>query len=1132
MPASLSPTPVGSPSGRCSAPASSSRSSSLLGLPLGKAFAVLLLGTLLGLGALPADAARGKNKEADASAEAKDDSPWNAATFRGLGLRNIGPALMSGRVSDLAIHPDDQSTWYVAVGSGGVWKTTNAGTTWTPIFDDQGSYSIGVVALDPSRPETVWVGTGENVSGRHVGYGDGVYRSLDGGRSWKKLGLEESGHIGSISIDPRDSNTVLVAAQGLQWAPGGERGVYRTTDGGETWEQVLAAGEYTGANEVVRDPSNPDVVYAALHQRHRTVAALINGGPESGIHKSTDGGVTWRELTTGLPGEDMGKIGLAVSPLNSKVLYATVELARRDGGFYRSADGGETWEKRNDYISGGTGPHYYQELFASPHVFDRVYQMDVRIHWTDDGGRNFTQLPHEFKHSDNHAMAFDPNDPDYLLVGCDGGIYESWDHGATWKFVANLPVTQFYKVAVDVDEPFYNIYGGTQDNNTQGGPSRTWNVHGIRNSDWFITLFGDGHQPATDPSNPDIVYSEWQQGNLVRYDRKTGEIVYIQPQGEPGDPPERFNWDAPILVSPHDPARLYFASQRVWRSDDRGDSWRPVSEDLSRGQRRLEMPMMGRTWSIDAVWDLFAMSQFATVTSLSESPQVEGLLYAGTDDGLIRVSEDGGENWRQAGALPGVPEDAFVNDVKADLHDADTVYVALDNHKNGDFRPFLLKSTDRGQTWSSIASDLPERHLVWRLVQDHEVPELLFVGTEFGVFFSRDGGGRWIELTGGVPQISFRDLAIQQRENDLVGATFGRGFFIFDDYSPLRLVDDALLDGDAALFPVKDALWYIQRQTLGSDEKASQGDAFYTAPNPPFGATFTYYLKEGLESREAARKKSEAELAKEGQDVPFAGWDALREEAREEDPAIVLTVRDSAGAVVRRITGPAAKGFHRVSWDLRHPSMAAWSPRGGGGGFFGNDGFLASPGTYRVELAKRVDGALTPLAEPQSFEVVPITEGALPGASPAEVGAFLRRLETLQRRINAANALLGATEQRIGAIRSTLMASTAEDGLLAEAHTLSNQLTDLGEQLRGDRLRQGYSEPTEPSAQGRMFTAIIGNSFSTYGPTPMHLRQVELAEGQLSEVETALEAFVAELPEFERKLDAAGVPWTPGRSIP
>ncbi|MEM7355696.1 MAG: glycosyl hydrolase, partial [Acidobacteriota bacterium] len=617
--------------------------------------AILVALCLLFLGLpLATEAKKGDKKEQ--AEEAENSSRLQAKTFAGLELRSIGPALMSGRIADIAIHPHDQSTWYVAVGSGNVWKTTNAGTTWTPIFDDQGSYSIGCVTLDPSHPEIVWLGTGENVGGRHVGFGDGVYKSLDGGASWENVGLGDSEHIGNIIVHPEDSNTVYVAAQGPLWSKGGDRGLFKTTDGGATWEKLLGDDEYTGVNEVKMDPRDPDVLYAATHQRLRTVAALMNGGPGSGIHKSTDGGETWRKLENGLPRDDMGKIGLDISPQNPDVVYATIELGGSTGGFWRSANGGGTWEKRSDYVSSGTGPHYYQEIFASPHKFDRIYQMDPRQHVSEDGGKTFVQVGEQDKHGDNHALAFDPNDPNYLLSGSDGGLYESWDLGQTWKFITNLPITQFYKVAVDNDEPFYNVYGGTQDNNTQGGPSRTMNVSGIRSSDWFITLFADGHQPAVDPENPDIVYSEWQQGNLVRYDRKTGEVIHIQPQPGKGEPAERWNWDSPILISPHDPARLYFASQRVWRSDNRGDAWRPISEDLSRDRDRLKMSMMERVWSIDAIWDLGAMSYYGNVTSLAESPHVEGLIYAGTDDGLIQVTDNGGETWSQAGTLPGVPD--------------------------------------------------------------------------------------------------------------------------------------------------------------------------------------------------------------------------------------------------------------------------------------------------------------------------------------------------------------------------------------------------------------------------------------------------------------------------------------------
>jgi photosystem II stability/assembly factor-like uncharacterized protein len=1065
----------------------------------------------------------------------KDGSLLNAETFAGLEVRNIGPALMSGRIADIAVHPEDPSVWYVAVGSGNLWKTSNAGTTWETIFDDQGSYSLGDVTLDPSNPDTVWVGSGENVGGRHVGYGDGVYKSVDGGQTWKNMGLADSEHIGRILVDPRDSNVVWVAAQGPLWSKGGERGLFKTTDGGETWENVLSGGPYTGVNEMVMDPRNPDVLYAATHQRFRSVAALIDGGPETAIHKTTDGGATWTKLETGLPEEDMGRIGLAISPQQPDVIYATIELAWRQGGFFRSADGGASWEKRSDYLSGGTGPHYYQEIYASPHAFDRIYQMDVRLHWSEDGGKTFTMVGEQDKHGDNHAISFNPDDPNYLLVGADGGLYESWDLGKTWKFQTNLPLTQFYKVAVDYDEPFYNIYGGTQDNSTQGGPSRTVNVNGIRSSDWFITLGGDGHQPAVDYSNPDIVYSESQQGYLARYDRKTGEAVYIQPQPEKGAEAERFNWDSPILISPHDPARLYFASQRVWRSDDRGDSWTAISGDLSRGRDRLTMPMMDRVQSVDAIWDLWAMSSYANVTSLSESPAQEGLLYAGTDDGLIQVTEDNGANWRRIDGFASVPAESFVNDVKGDLFDSDTVYAAFSNDKTGDFKPYLVKSTDKGQTWSSIAGDLPDRHLVWRIVQDHERPELLFVGTEFGIFFTVDGGQKWVKLTGGVPNIPFRDLAIQKRENDLVGASFGRSFFIFDDYTPLRQVSEEMLNQEAALFPVRDAWWYVEKRPLGRGTKATQGADFYVAPNPPFGAVFTYYLKDGYKTRRAERQEAEKKLAEEGGDTPNPGWDVLQAETREEEPAILFTISDSSGNVVRRLSAPASKGFQRVAWDLRYPDtdaiVALEEERGFGRGLGGP---LVVPGTFTVAMAKRVGGEVTPLGEPQSFEVKRLYEGTLPGASPEEMVAFTRQIAEVNRQVDAVGHILDRTAENLQLIKKALGESTHPDPSLdAEARALEHGVFELREMVYGNERKDELGEPVPHSIGRRLSSAAMGNMLSTHGPTPNHQQTLAIAQEELAEVKKDLAQLVEmDLPAFEEKLDAAGVPWTPGRGVP
>jgi len=1069
------------------------------------------------------------------------DTKLTAKTFSGLELRNIGPALMSGRIADIAIHPSDPSTWYVAVGSGGVWKTTNAGTTWTPVFDDEASYSIGCITLDPANPEVVWVGTGENVGGRHVGFGDGIYRSSDGGKSWENLGLKDSQHISKILIHPENSKVMWVAVQGPLWSPGGDRGLYKTTDGGASWIRVLADGEWTGVTDMVMDPRDADLLYAAAWQHHRTVAAVMDGGPESGIHRSTDGGSTWTKLESGLPKGNMGKIGLAISPQKPDVVYAAIELDRREGGVWRSTDRGASWEKRSDTVSGATGPHYYQELVASPHAFDRLYLMDVRIQISDDGGKTFRRMKEVAKHSDNHALAFLPDDPDWLLAGTDGGLYETFDLGRNWRFVANLPVTQFYKLALDDAEPFYNIYGGTQDNNTQGGPSRTDSVNGITNADWFITLFADGHQPAVEPGNPDIVYSEWQQGNLVRTDRTTGEIVYIQPQPEPGDPPERWNWDSPILISPHSPTRLYFGSQRVWRSDDRGDSWKPVSPDLTHDQDRILLPLMGRVWSSDSPWDLYAMSNYNTVTSLAESPVREGVLWAGTDDGLIQVSENGGDSWRaiEVGSLPGIPDTAFVNDIKADLYDADTVYVALDNHKYGDFKPYLLKSTDSGRSWHSIAGDLPDRHLVWRLVQDHVKPGLFFAGTEFGVFFTIDGGTRWIELSGGVPTIPFRDLAIQRHQNDLAGATFGRGFFVFDDYSVLREISEQSLTSEALLFSVRRAQWYLPRRPFGQTGRASQGASFFLAENPPFGAVFTYYLSEDLQSRKEMRRKGEEELEKEGRDTPYPGYDELESERREDPPTILLTVRDADGKAVRTIGGPAKAGFHRVAWDLRYPTTQAIeevvSPRMGGldtGDV--SSGFLAPPGSYTVTLAKRVDGRVTDLGGPTPFEVVRMRQGALLGTAPIEVATFMREVASLQRAVTAAAEAVELGYKRIENLETALARSTIDPGGLdSELAALKSRLYTLEEALEGNTSRRRMGEPRVPSISGRLRIVTMGDRLSTYGPTLTHRRSFEIATEGFRDIRDGLEALLeADLPALEAKMEAAGVPWTPGRPIP
>ena len=1069
---------------------------------------------------------------ATAAKPAAPASLINAELLSGLEFRNIGPAIMSGRIADIVIHPKRRATWYVAVGSGGVWKTENAGTTWTPIFDSQGAYSIGCITLDPTNPETVWVGTGENVSGRHVGYGDGVYKSLNGGKTWENMGLKNSEHIARILVDPRNPLVVYAAAEGPLWSAGGERGLYKSADGGKTWAISLEISKDTGVTSAEMDPSNPDILYAAAYQRRRTVAAFMGGGPESAIYKSEDAGKTWRKLSVGLPKGDVGKIGLAVSPIDPRVVYATVEATPDERGFYRSANKGESFEKRSSFISGGTGPHYYQEIFADPNAFDRVYQMNPGLMVTHDGGKTFVRVPEKNKHGDNHAMAFVPGDPDYILNGSDGGVYETNDRGETWRFFENLPVTQFYKVALDNAVPFYNVHGGAQDNGSQMGPSRTLNWNGISNFDWTITYGADGYAIAVDPTDPDTVYLEWQEGNLLRYDRKSHETIYISPKPGPEEPPLRFNWDSPIIVSPHAHTRIYYASQYVWRSDDRGDSWKKISPDLTRSIFRLTQPIMGRTWSADALWDHGAMSMFSTITTISESPLVEGLIYAGTDDGLIQVTEDGGATWRKIEKLPGVPDNFFVNRIRASKTDRDAVFAAVDNHKTGDYAPYVLRSDDRGRTWTSIAGDLPARTLVWSVVQDHVKRDLLFAGTEFGIYATLNGGKNWHKLGGGVPVISFRDIEIQERENDLVGASFGRSFFILDDYSPLRQIDEESLAAPAMLFPVKKALSYIPLRPIDSPAKNSLGETFYLAPNPPFGAVFTYYLKDALQPAAEARREEEKKLLKDGKPVTFPGWDTLRKEAQEQKPEIILTVMDEAGQVVRRITGPTGKGLHRVAWDLRYPAVEptqlesppreSWE--------YTPQGPMVVPGTFTVSLAKKVDGVLTPLGSPAKFVVESLTLASLPEKDKAALLAYQKKAGELQRAMMGASAAAEEALKSLSYMQKALLDTPkADPKLLEQARAVETGIRAAMRDLVGDMTVARRSEARLPSLMERVST----QTGSTGPVTKTVLRDYEIAADGFGAVLEKLRGLIdRDLRTLGTAMETAGAPWTPGRGLP
>lgn len=1088
-----------------------------------------------------APATAGKDeKKSDAAKKTEDDNkpkdPLSSETFSGLKLRSVGPAFVSGRISSLAVDPKNRVRYFVGVASGGVWRTENNGTTFTPVFDGEGSYSIGAVTIDPRDSNIIWVGTGENNSQRSVSYGDGVYRSEDGGKSWKNMGLKKSEHIGRILVDPRDSNVVFVASQGPLWGPGGDRGVFKSTDGGKTWKNVLAISENTGASEIVIDPSNPDTMYTSAYQRRRHVWTMIDGGPESGIYKSTDAGASWNKLKSGLPSEDMGKIGLAISPTDSNLIYATVEAANKKGGVFRSRDRGATWEKRNDF---DVGAMYYSGISVDPKNSERIYLMNTFIMISDDGGKTLHRMTEKFKHVDSHVIYVDPNDTNYYLVGCDGGVYESYDRAATWHWKSNLPLSQFYDVAVDNSKPFYYIYGGTQDNNSVGGPSRNASASGILNTDWFITTGGDGFRSQIDPEDPNTVYAESQYGGLVRYDRRSGENLGIQPQPGKGEPPLRWNWDSPIIISPHQHTRVYFAANRLFRSDDRGDTWKPISPDLTRQIDRDKLPVMGKIWGPDAVAKNTSTSFYGNIVALAESPKKEGVLYVGTDDGLIQITENGGGAWRKLDKFPGVPENTYVSRLVASNHDDRTVYAAFDNHKNADFKPYILKSTDAGQTWTSIAANLPDNGTVFAIAEDYVNPKLLFVGTEFGLWFTIDGGGKWIQLKGGLPTIAVRDAVIHKREGDLIIATYGRGFYVLDDITPLRQVKAETLQHEGAIMPIKDTRMYTESRPLGGRGKSHLGESLFAADNPPYGAIFTYYLKDKYKTLKEQRQDAEKKAAQknDGNAYPalkYPTMEEMRNEAEAEAPSVWMTITDASGNVVRRISAANSGGINRIAWDLRYPAsvLRAEQPAGEGDDFggFGPVGPLVMPGKYSVKLSKKVDGKWADLTPAQPFNVYVDGWDKMTQDDRTALSEFQMKVARLDRAVSGAVSASNELNSKLKAIRRALQNTPADTtALLNKTDELDKRLRQVSMAMVGDNISRARQENIGPSINDRVNNILGDERMSTARPTQTHRDDYAIASQDFVAELAKLKAIANDTAQLEQQMEKAGAPWTPGR---
>ena len=813
----------------------------------------------------------------------------------GLEWRNVGPAGTGTRIVDLAVVERDPRIVYAATASSGVWKTTNAGTTWQPLFQQERAISIGGIAVAASNPEIVWVATGEpNMRNlRSTTWGNGAYKSLDGGRTWQHMGLADARHMGRVVIHPTNPDVVFVTVMGSMWqndpARNAVRGLYKTTDGGRTWRKTLSAGDHAGVVDVALDPSQPLTMYAAAWQRERRDWSYVSVGDQSGLYKSTDGGDTWTRLTNGLPTTPTGRPGLSVCRSRPSVVYAVVEGA--DGGVYRSVDAGATWVRRNDMTASSM---YYGQVRCDPTDPDRVQVLQTQLSTSTDGGATFhTRIPGRTVHVDHHALWINPNDPEHLWLGNDGGLYQSRDRGATWQFHGQIPTTQFYAVAVDMREPYYYVCGGTQDNNSLCGPSSTRHTDGIVNNDWYVTTGGDGFALQIEPGDPSVVYTESQYGGLVRFNPFTGERRRIQPQAPQGQT-YRWNWNAPMRISPHDGRTFYFGAQVLFRTTDRGATWETISPDLTRQI---------------AIDPRYRISDYGTLLWIDESPRRRGWLAVGTDDGLVQISEDAGRTWRQAAPVTGLPERAQIRRVFHSAHDDRTLYVAATAHEDDDMRPFVARSRDHGRTWDRLDATLPADSPVMAIVEDPVNPSLLFAGTQSGVFASIDAGARWFSLRLNLPTVPVHDLVIHPREGDLVIGTHGRGIWILDSLAGLRGLTPEVLSGPGSLFAPR-AARLITRFEPG---RSAHGDATYAGTNAPDGVLLDVYLPSGT-------------------------------------TGATMEIADAGGRVLRRIDVPTGEGLHRVVWDLRSDAQTAPGGATQAGGRGGGARPLVTPGTYEARL--------------------------------------------------------------------------------------------------------------------------------------------------------------------------------------
>ena len=919
--------------------------------------------------AAPAESAASPSAETSSSDKSMEK-------FKSLDFREIGPAVMGGRIDDFAVVESNPNVVFVGAASGGVWKTTNNGTTWEPVFDKEAVSTIGDIAIAPSDPSIIWVGSGEPNNRQSSSWGSGIYKSTDSGKTWKNMGLAETHHIGRVVVNSKNPDVVYAAALGHLWGPNPERGVYKTSDGGKTWSQVLKISSDTGVSDIAMDPESPDTLYAASYTRRRTPFGYNGGGTESAIYKTTDGGASWKKLSKGLPyenGGETGRIGLDVYRKDPNIVYALVQHEK--GGIFRSEDKGETWHKMSDT---DPRPSYYSQVRVDPNNDLRIWVLGASMYFSEDAGKTFSTRRVQKIHGDFHALWIDPADSNHIITGSDGGIHWSYDNGRTWDFLNTIAIGQFYEIGLDNEKP-YHICGGLQDNGSWCGPSATFSRDGIVNEDWTLIHGGDGFYAAIDNVDPNIVYTESQDGFLARRNMRTGQERSIKPEAKYGDPHYRFQWNSPVAVSAHDHKTIYYGGNYFFKSTDQGDSWTRLGNDLTSAVDRNKLQIFNKTPDKKTLSRHDGVEEFPTITTISESPVTANVLWAGTDDGNIQVSRDAGKTWTNVAAkVPGVPKGTYVSRVAASRTSEAAAFVTFDGHRSDDYNIYIFSTSDYGETWKPIRNGIPDTAGSVHVVREHQRnTNLLFAGTEFGLWISWDRGANWTAFKNNLPTVPVDDIELQAAYNDLVLATHGRSIWIFDDLTPLEKMDSSVASGDFTFFPPRSAtVFHIVNR------RWSAGQKMFAAKNPPAGAILNYYLKTALpatepkkedqkkdsdksenaatQARQAATKKDEpapqqketgpAETAKQ----PIQAADQEEKPAEKKEAKVKITVTDKDGKVVRELDGPAAAGVNRANWDLRYNSPAEPSPEQleamAAGYDFGPRGPFVEPGEYTIKI--------------------------------------------------------------------------------------------------------------------------------------------------------------------------------------